>query len=462
MIQAPHPITIDVLEPHSAIQAAIMRSFMNPHLREVWVCCGNKFGKTTSAATALSIIVPRCPGAVFRWIAPVYSQARIGMQLMQKMMPKSEFDLTKSPPILRFPKIEDTEIQFYHGQDPESIEGVGARAVVLDEASKLKERVYVSVKTTVAFTKGPILGISTPRGRNWFKNRCDAAMDEMLRAKHEGRPPTMLFFRARSIDNPSFPKESAEDALKNLPNRLYRQHFLAEFVEDGAVFLGMTACIYGEPLLLNGESESEFWFDAAASETTVVVGADWAKTTDRTVFIAICTQTRKVVGFHRFYKKPYTEAIRNLVRFCKKFKEVEIVMHDKTGVGQAIDDQLVYTDLPFRGVTFTNAMKTELVNRLITSVEQREILIPNWQTLIDEMDSFEVSTSSVGNMIYEAAEGEHDDTVIALCLAHSGLLEYGERNMEVRNQEDLVHMKSEPSELEKYYNSLSSDDDYDN
>ena len=171
----------------------------------------------------------------------------------------------------------------------------------------------------------------------------------------------------------------------------------------------------------------------------------------------------RVVGFERFHRKTYTEAIRNLVRFSRKFKNVEVVYHDKTGVGVAIDDQLAYTDLPYQGINFTNQSKSEMVNRLMTAFEQKLIIMPRWNILQSELESFEVIVNATGSMSYNAAEGGHDDTVCALMLANQAALQYGERELEIRFLEDLPADKriAQPSTIEEYYNNIIEDDNDD-
>src|SRR5690606_8630273 len=189
-----------------------------------------------------------------------------------------------------------------------------------DEAAKMKEAVYAAVKTTTTVTRGVIIPISTPFGKNWFYKGCMAAKEEMLRAKHENRPTTKIFITAPTSDNPSVSQAAIDDARRSLPDRLFRQYYLAEFVDDGNVFSGFRKCMYGDEVEIFGEFQA--WFLPGSDKMKVVIGADWAKTVDWTVFTAFDIESRRVVGYLRFHKKTYTEAIRQLMAFSKKFEEV--------------------------------------------------------------------------------------------------------------------------------------------
>lgn len=447
-------LIIDPPKPHGRKQALIMQALLHPGLEEVWIANGTKWGKTISASTAIVAAALNKPRSIFRWVAPIYNQSKIGWSYCRKILPPPpHISVNLADLEIRVPHLESV-IQFYHAQNPVSLEGYGIAGYVFDEAAKIKEDAYASAKTTVTITRGPMIFISTPNGKNWFYQRCMAAYEEMERARYEKRLPKSIFITAPTSDNPHVPKAAIESAKRNLSQRLFRQFFEASFEDEGSVFTNYRENIYTSELDLYGDNQ--IWFADAAGEKTVVVGADWAKTVDYTAFVAIDLETRKVVGVQRFHKQAYTEAIRRLVYFAKKFKSVEVVYHDKTGVGQAIDDQLAFTDLNFRGITFTNALKAEMVNRLITAFEQSMIQIPHWNQLLIELESFEVQASEIGTLRYGAFGTGHDDIVCALLLAHHALLEYADRNHDLRFLEDFDVLKR--SAMEEYYQGLADDE----
>lgn len=432
-----------------------MQAFLHPGVEEIYVACGTKWGKTISASTAIVAGMVAKPRSVFRWVAPIYTQSKIGLAYCKTILPPPpHVSLNLSEMEIKLPST-NAMIQFYHAQNPVSLEGYGINGYVFDESAKIKEDAYASAKTTVTVTKGTMMFVSTPYGKNWFYRKCMDAADEMARAKYEGRIPKQIFITAPTADNPHVPRESIEAARKALAPRLFRQFFEASFEDEGSVFTSYRQCVYTPELDLYGDDQA--WFDDSSKKSTVVIGADWAKTLDYCVFIAVDLETRKIVGFQRFHKQPYTEAIRRLVLFSRKFGGCDAVYHDKTGVGMAIDDQLAYTDLNYRGITFTNASKAEMVNRLITAFEQRSILIPAWPTLLSELEGFEVHSSEIGTLRYAASGNGHDDAVCALLLAHSALMDYAERQNDLQFLEDIKPQAL--SELETLYQRLSDDDD---
>ena len=414
--------------PLSPIQNIIMNAW-SLGVEEVHCACGTKTGKTFGAGVGLTKQIFSCRGSLYRWVAPIYAQSKIGMRYFRKLTPGEPYTrfVESNSPSMYVPDI-DSMLEFWHGQNPESLEGEGVDGYAIDEAAKQKRQVYDSARTTVTRTRGPIVTFSTPLGKNWWYDLCMEAKDEMALAKRQMRMPRKLFYRAPTFSNPTISKEAIKALKRDLPDRLFRQYVLAEFLADGAVFSGVHACIIGSRM--DFDSDQYSWFDLSASEATVVVGVDWAKTHDYAVFTAFCVDglVPRVIGLQRFNGVKYTEAIVRLVKFCKRFKEVITVKHDKTGVGEPLDDMLSDTYLPYEGVTYTNSIKNHLVNNLMLGFQAKELLIPDWKDAIEELGSFEAKVTSAGNITYNGV-GAYDDIVNSLML---GYLAAGEASGGVR------------------------------
>ena len=445
-------IIIEPPKPHSAKQELIMRGFLFPTVKEIIVVCGTKFGKSLSASTCLVNAATQKRGAKWRWIAPIYRQAKIGMEYFKGIIPPpphSEF--IESKMLIRLPNL-DSQIEFWHTQNPVDLEGAAIHGQIGDESAKMPYDAYISASTTTTFTRGPSMWISTPYGKNWFYKKYLECKDEMEWSLKRGKEPTKLAIHAPTSANPFVSSEVIEQARKNLPDRMFRQYYLAEFLDDGSVFIGFKECIHGEDIPVYGAVQQ--WVSEDALEKDVVIGADWAKHQDFTVFTAIDYKATvpKVVGFMRFQSLKYTDAIIELIRFSKQFKSVGYVLHDKTGVGEAIDDMLARTNLPISGLVFNNQIKSGLINRLMIRFERGDIILPNWSELLKELESFEVEISDTGLTRYNAAAGAHDDIVISLCLALAAVEEYSGGN-EIRFLDELPRDKS----LNKYFDELMED-----
>lgn len=444
--------------PHSKMQELIMRFFATEGSRELWVACGSKFGKSISAAVALTSTFPLDKQGLSRWIAPYYHQSKIGFRYCQRMLPGEPYVLANQSDLsLKIPA-NDSTLQFFHGQNVEAIEGDAVKRYVFDEFAKQKATIYDAAQTTMTFTKGKAIYISTPRGKNHFYKKCMLAKAEMIADIKAGRVPKKLFITAPTSANPLVDLSIIEDARRNLPDRLFRQYYLAEFVDDGSVFSGFRDLIKGKELEFYPGSK-QAWTETDADKIDVVIGADWAKTTDFTVFTAwsYTDRIKRLVGFERFQHRDYRYVIKDLVRFAKKFHSVAIVYHDKTGLGTVIDDLLSDAQLPFEGITFTNDSKTNMINTLMISVQNKEIELPNWPDMLLELDAFEVTTTELGKMKYSAPSGMHDDIVSSMMLGFAAVNEFGVKSaLDVRSIDDL---EIEQTDVNSWYNEMIEEDE---
>jgi hypothetical protein len=377
------------------------------------------------------------------------------MAYFRKMLPPEPHTRFKDGAMrIQIPNLE-SEIQFWHCKNPTSLEGVGSHGNIFDEAAKCPYEAVAAAQTTVTFTKGPQGYFSTPLGKNWFYRECMEAREHMKWALANGRDPERIFLRARTIDNPFVDPSVIEEAKRTLTERLFRQYFLAEFLDDGSVFVGFRECVRGSELDVYGGVQR--WVAADAAEHAVFVGVDWAKKEDFTVFtaLAIVEGKPKMVGFMRFQGIGYLEAIKELYNFCKVFKTIAMIKHDRTGVGEAIDDMLAQMPFSFEGVVFTNASKAMMVNQLIMAFETQDIELAHWPEMINELESFTVVTNELGTARYNAPSGMHDDIVASLMLANAAAREYSSE-FKLQFMEDLPNKKMN---VQKWYDDLIDDID---
>lgn len=414
-------IRVKTPTPHGSTQKQIMEAFITPGLLECWVACGTKYGKTLSASGAIVAAAPLRQQALWRWIGPIYAQSKIGYNYLRRMLPPQMVELNKSDPSIAFPKL-DSMIQFFHGQKPESIEGEATQGNVIDEAAKQKEAVYASVKTTTTQTRGRILCISTPLGKNWFYRGCMRAQEEMLRAKHEKRQPRAIFIHAPTYANPYVPAESIEELRRSLPARLFQQYVEAAFLDDGSVFMFL-ADAFGKPI---DWWTDDVWYATTHESRAIYIGADWAKREDFSVFTAINDQGR-LIGFKRFQRLTYPQQVAALWAFADEVKRNSVLInphveieHDQTGVGEAVNDIINDTNPGYdvSGIVWNNTNKEAYVTDLMVSFEEKCLHLVPWGVLKSELEQFECEVLPSGKIRYAGPEGVHDDTVMSLVLAN--------------------------------------------
>jgi hypothetical protein len=211
-------------------------------------------------------------------------------------------------------------------------------------------------------------------------------------------------------DNPYIDPSEIEQARLLLPERVFAQEYLAQFLEEvGVVFRGVRACWHTEAMLEKGQVGA-----------TYVVGADWGKHEDFTVYSVLDARTKRQVRVERMRRVDYTLQSDRLLALCAAFNKAT-VMAELNAMGEPICEQLRKRGLKVQGVTVTQPTKTSLIESLALAFEQRavEVLPDEVQTV--ELEAYTMERTLSGTYRYGAPTGMHDDTVMALALAWSGV-----------------------------------------
>jgi len=277
---------------------------------------------------------------------------------------------------------------------------------VVDEAASQDVRVWnYVVRPTLAQTMGWGVFIGTPSGRNWFY--------DMFTRGVEGQEG-FRSFRYSSLESPFFPKTEWEEARRQLPEDVFRQEYMAEFLEDSAgVFRGVDGCLMPEGAVAR-----------VPAGPPVVVGVDLAKHTDWTVCVAIEARTGRCFDMYRTNKLDWPFQRREIIEFARRHRAALVVL-DATGVGDPIYDDVKRVLPNVEGFKITAQSKRELVQGLMVAVERGLLRWPAaWEVLTAEMKRYEYTITPNGGIGYSAPSGYHDDCVRALARAVGGAGRY--------------------------------------
>jgi len=398
--------------PHPAQQAihkARKRRFRT-------VCTGRRFGKTLCLAAELLDRGGCEKAGDYGWIAPTYNVADRGIEAFRTIADGFIQICGRAPTRIEFTgPVGPVRIWFLSADNPDNIRGFGFQGIVIDEAAMISPDVWNYVlRPTIAQTLGWAVFVSTPKGRNWFYDLYTRGIDP--------NEEDYASFTFPSKESPYFPIKEWDEAKRTLPEDVFRQEYMAEFMEDSAgVFRNVGACLITQ----TERTETDIY------HRHVVIGCDVAKHTDWTVLIAMNAETGRCFAMERFNQLDWPIQKERILGFARKYRGRLIL--DATGVGDPIYDDLkrVYADI--EGFKLTSASKTTLIQRLIVGVEQRRVSWPgsaqgasprhaptDWDILTAEMKRYEYEISPSGGITYNAPSGYHDDCVMALALANHG------------------------------------------
>lgn len=364
---------------------------------------GRRWGKTTLGRALCLATAAR--GGKVAWIVPSYKNGRP----LWREVELAIADLVKAGRV-RMNRTERT-IEFldsggflaiYSASDnANAVRGEAFHLIVLDEAARIPEDAWTgSIQPALADYGGRAILISTPRGMNWF-------YAEWMRGQDRNQSEVISFTAPSSANpNPRIQRAAAL-AKERVPERVYREEWLAEFVADsGGIFTNVDGIIDGVIQKQPTHPHERY-----------ILGIDIAKFQDYSVMVVLHERTRKVVDFHRFNHYDYETQKKLIYLIAKHWNNAQIWL-DSTGVGEPIYDALAATDLNVHAFHInTNRIKADLINNLAILIEQHKIGMPNIPVMVMELKAFQYVRSPAGNLWMQAPDGGHDDCVIALALA---------------------------------------------
>jgi hypothetical protein len=353
-----------------------------------------KSGKTVSAiAWLVEQAMAGKPSTNFWWVAPGYSQAEIAYKRIKQGLTKGSFTAfdTPTPRILT---MAQTWIWFKSSDNADALYGEDVYAAVIDEASRVSRDSWHAVRSTLTATRGPIRIIGNVKGRkNWFY--------ELARRAEAGVSPNMHYSKITADDAVQagvLDAEEIEDARQNLPDWIFRELYFAEPGDD-----------LGNPFGL--EHIRACTREGLAAGPVVAWGIDLAKKQDYLVVIGL-NEMGGVAAFHRWRNLPWRTSIQAIWEIVG---EDTPALVDSTGIGDPVLEELQHEHGNFKGFMFSTVSKQKLMEGLSVSIQSHEITFPKGH-ISNELEMFEYQEKPTG-VRYAAAEGSHDDCVMALGLA---------------------------------------------
>jgi hypothetical protein len=381
------------------------------------VRCGRRFGKTTLGLAVAWYGCPKAPGSLrtgldVGWFAPSY-------KLLDEAW-RSSLGFLK--PYIKRKDTQQRRIELHTGatldfwtlEDEDAGRSRHYGIAIVDEggmARKLKNNWQLAIRQTLTDHRGSGWFLSTPKGSNYFKELCDKA---------DLDPTNWASFHAPTSANPYIPADEIEAARLELPERVFAQEYLAEFLEDsGGVFRRVNAAI--DHSLPVDPATARDLNDGRA----YLISVDWARHEDFTVFIVIDAKTNSIVCADRINHTDYASQLMRLRSLHSRFPKAPIIA-ERNNMGESLIEQLWKPGpngeppLPVIAFDTTPASKWMMVQALQIAFEDGTIRIPCIPWLYNELIAFEQTKSPTG-LKFSAPSGQHDDGVIALAIGWANL-----------------------------------------
>lgn len=363
--------------------------------------CGRRWGKSKLGARGLAIKAFNKPGGMYFLVAPYVGQTQIIWRELLSFVPQTSIKRVWAKDKMIELKNGAT-IWAKSGVDPDGLRGEGLDGCILDEAAMLRPDVWTeAIRPALSDKLGWCWMLSTPKGKNWYYK-------EYLKGGNQ-KYPDYASFSFSTYDNPFLKREEIDSMAEELPELVFKQEILAEFIEGGGtVFRDYAGCI--REGILRGYEINKFY----------VMGVDIGLHKDFTVITALEADSREVVYFERFNKTNWTYILDRIESVYRMYAG-PICYIDSTGVGDPIYQKLAETISNVVGVNLNQASKPALIRGLALAFDRRAIFIPPIPELLQELEAYTFSMTPLNNIKYGAPFGFHDDTVISLALANYGI-----------------------------------------
>lgn len=383
---------VKLYTPHPN-QRVIHDSINNEPYKYYALNIGRQFGKSLLGVNQALYWFFNVPNCKIGWVSPVYKQCKkVFTDIDNAFDNKSVFtEKNKTDLFIKSPK--GGTIQFFSSELYDNIRGETFDFLIVDETAWHKEQAWTEVLRATVLVRGKkVLFLSTPKGKNWFYNI----------HKLDGVNPQYKSFTMTSYDNPLINPSEIDDARLTLPDNVFRQEYLAEFIDGGAgVF---------RDIKINNRAEVT---------KVCYAGIDLGRADDYTV-LTILNEHGEMFYCERWRHKTWQFIVNELLATLGRFRPKAYV--EINSIGDVVYEQLkkIYGDIkPF----YTDSIsKQEIIENLQVAIQNGNfsMLDLDWLKNEFELFTFEYSTKS-RSIKYSAPPGFHDDGVMSTAIAYNAL-----------------------------------------
>lgn len=337
----------------------------------------------------------RDAGAWFRWA--------------RKLLPReavSGFSISD----LRLELVNGGVWEFRSADRPATLRGEGLHSLVGHEVAFWSVESWHALRPALSDKQGWAVLNSTPIGlQNWFAcewtNALGSVSTEWESSRVALRWPTSFSHLVSKAD--------IDDAKRTMPDAMFRQEYLGEFVSDAGSLFRIN------PKVWTGS------FELPQPTGRYVAGFDLAKRRDWMAWgiLRIDCVPHRLVSFGRMQQVEY---ITQTAFLEKKFKHYNVKLALGDMYQETVLELLQSKGVKAEGFSLTGVSRPTILTDLSVALEQGDIRIPvegdsnqkqDITVLKAEFENFTPQVSKSGSIRYEAARGYNDDFVFMLAMA---------------------------------------------
>lgn len=295
-----------------------------------------------------------------------------------------------------------SEILFKSAEQKVGLRGYTVTGVYcVDEAAYIPDDIFYETMAWVNVSQAPVIVCSTPNHKTGF-------FYQYYSLGFENGNKIYSYDWSLFDTSELLPDEKLEQYRKEFPAAKFRTDFLGEFLDnEGSVFGDYSGIINN-----NYHTEGNCYF-----------GIDWGtgQGQDETA-IAIFNGDRQMMALYHFSDKDETQTIEYIINLIKQYKPLKVQV-ETNSIGSVfyglLDKAIKANGLPVMLLRFTttNDSKERVINQFQVLMQNKQVQILDNPTLKVQLDMYEMKVNQNGKHIYNAANGYHDDCIIAMLLA---------------------------------------------
>lgn len=287
------------------------------------------------------------------------------------------------------------------GTDASQQRGKLPQCVIIEEAALVDRQVYERVIEPMFATHDEyeLILASTPRGKSGY-----------LYEKHV-HADAWGSYHVPTSANPLVSEEWLADRRDSVDDITWRQEYLGEFVESDEAYLPMDIvrpCV-ADPSTIPDEPSGDCY-----------LGVDVARGgRDRSVFVSVDADGR-VFHIDATKNRPLTDDVGRIKALDDRYGYDRIHV-EENGLGGGVVDFASEGLRHVDPITSTLDRQQEMYQRLKRRLEDRDLLLPDHDRLVDQLTALEYSFTSRGKLQISHPSGGNDDYPDALALAVDAL-----------------------------------------
>lgn len=357
-----------------------------------YVCnIGRQWGKTMFATNQMLYWAINSSGSQIAWVSPIYKQSKKVFDELERATANSGlFEFNRSELTV---KGCGSTIHFFSGERPDNIRGNTFDYLIIDEMAFTRSELWNEVLQATVLVKGKkVVFISTPKAKNHFYQLA-------LQHNYDDR---YKYFHFTSYDNPMIDHVEIDAIRRSLPEHVFKQEYLAEFLDNSS---GLFKNVKQNVIETSADRSGKLYG-----------GLDIGRADDYTV-LTILNASNQMVYVERWRHDEWSSIIDKVAVQIKKFNASVYVEVNNQG---DVFFEMLKRICGNRVEPFVTSTKTKpiMIEDLSVLFEQGTIKILNEEWLIDELEAFTyIYNPKTRQVKYSAPNGVHDDGVISLSLA---------------------------------------------